>query len=495
MLDEIVSQTNLYIENMPKTTRKKYGQFFTSKATAVYMSKLLTIPQKAEQISILDTGAGTGILACALIEELLRKTDIKKITLTCYENDSNILKILDSNLSYIMIRSDSRVTYRIIAENYITSQSDDFNYRTDLKIEPKKYDLIIGNPPYKKISKDAPEAKAMSSVCFGAPNLYFLFATMSMFNLKDQGELVYIIPRSWTSGAYFKKFRQYILSEGKIEHIHLFSSRKDVFDKENVLQETIIVKLRKTKITPAEITITTSKSNNDFENLTRLRAPYEEVVVGNESFVFLATNSEEVNVLRMINRWNDTLPSNGLWMRTGLTVDFRNKDLLRNSKSSESIPLFYAQHIKEGVIEFPIAKEFEFISIEKSGLIQPNRNYLFVKRFTSKEEKRRLQSGIYLSSSLPDYKFISTDNKINFVDSRNGCLSNEAVFGLFVIFNSSQYDKYYRILNGSTQVNATEINNMPVPPFDIIVKMGKDLMNRSDFSVENCDSILEGYYV
>lgn len=44
---------------------------------------------------------------------------------------------------------------------------------------------IFGNPPYMKIAKNAPEALAMSDICHGAPNLYFLFASMSMFNLKD----------------------------------------------------------------------------------------------------------------------------------------------------------------------------------------------------------------------------------------------------------------------------------------------------------------------
>ena len=75
----------------------------------------------------------------------------------------------------------------------------------------KKFDLIIGNPPYKKISKDAPEALAMPEVCHGAPNLYFLFAAMGIFNLKENGQMVYITPRSWTSGAYFESFRKYLI--------------------------------------------------------------------------------------------------------------------------------------------------------------------------------------------------------------------------------------------------------------------------------------------
>jgi adenine-specific DNA-methyltransferase len=55
------------------------------------------------------------------------------------------------------------------------------------KPEPKKYDFVIGNSPYMKIPKDAPEATAMPEVCYGAPNLYFIFAAMGLFNLDSEG--------------------------------------------------------------------------------------------------------------------------------------------------------------------------------------------------------------------------------------------------------------------------------------------------------------------
>lgn len=112
---------------------------------------------------------------------------------------------------------------------------------TTIKVIPpsqEKYDLIIANPPYLKISKKASEAVALEDMCYGTPNLYFLFATMSLFNLKDQCEMVYIIPRSWTSGEYFKKFRQRLLQDGALLHLHLFVMRAKVFSSEKVLQET-----------------------------------------------------------------------------------------------------------------------------------------------------------------------------------------------------------------------------------------------------------------
>ena len=158
--------------------------------------------------------------------------------------------MLKRNLEYCKEKSGKKIVINIIADNYILSQYLDFNHMIGENENPPKYDFVIGNPPYMKIPKDAPEATAMPEVCYGAPNLYFIFASMGLFNLCENGEMVYIIPRSWTSGAYFKRFREYFLTVGKLEHIHLFVSRSKVFDKESVLQETIIIKIKKTTETP-----------------------------------------------------------------------------------------------------------------------------------------------------------------------------------------------------------------------------------------------------
>ena len=368
----------------------------------------------------------------------------------------------------------------------------DYNYMLDANPNPRKYDLVIGNPPYMKVAKDAPEAVAMPDVCYGAPNLYFLFAAMSLFNLRDASEMVYIIPRSWTSGAYFKRFRQAFLSIGALEHIHLFVSRDKVFEKESVLQETIIIKVKKTARKPDTITISTTQCNRDFANRTVFEAPYTTVINGDECYVYLVTNENEANILKALNGLGETLPSIGLRMKTGLTVDFRNREALRDEAEEKAVPLFYSQHIQDGKVVFPVGKEHEYIVTEQSGLRQQNTNYLFVKRFTAKEEHRRLQCGVYLARKYPEYSEISTQNKINFICGLRE-LSECVVYGLYVLFNSTLYDCYYRILNGSTQVNSTEINAMPVPPMRIIEAMGKELIRIRDMSEEACDNILRSY--
>lgn len=493
MLEKIIELTNEYIMSMPKKERKKYGQFFTSKETARFMARLYNFDEKKRKVCVLDAGAGSGILACSVIERLETIDFIQEIELTCYENDDNVLPLLKRNLEYCRENVKKKLVINVIEDNYILSQYLDFNRMIGGSAEPKKYDLVIGNPPYMKISKDAPEAIAMQEVCYGAPNLYFIFASMGLFNLCENGEMVYIIPRSWTSGAYFKRFREYFLKEGKLEHIHLFISRSKVFDKESVLQETIIIKVRKKAEEPESITITSSKSNVDFDEMTSLKVPYDLVVSGLNYYVYLVTDENEVEVLKRLHKFDKTLPEIGIKMKTGLTVDFRNREILRDEIEEGAIPLFYSQHIKQGKVQFPIHKEHEYLVTEQSGLIQDNKNYLFVKRFTAKEESRRLQCGVYLAREFPQYKKISTQNKINFLDGVLTEMSECLVYGLYVLFNSTLYDKYYRILNGSTQVNSTEINAMPVPDLESIKEMGRKMLKSKDYSEANCNFILEGY--
>ena len=479
MLETVIKRTQEFIASASKDDRKRYGQFFTSEKTARYMAQMFHFDLAKPEISILDTGAGTGVLSAAVVERLLKQGYRGHITLACYETDFKVIPVLMENLRTIC--AGVNIDYLIFPDNYITSQP------FESKKEPVVgycYDYIIGNPPYLKISKDAPEARQMPTVCHGAPNLYFLFWAMAIHNLKADGELVYITPRSWTSGAYFERFRKYLFENTTIQNIHLFVSRDKVFKEESVLQETMIVRVKKTKTKPKDICIS-SCPTADFTDLTRFLVPYN-VVVAPNGYVFLPVNSEEVKVLSRINSFSNTLQSLNTPMHTGLVVDFRTRDLLKNNETSDTCPLFYAGHLRDGKVVWPIGKTGEHLQTGRDGLLQPNVNYLFVKRFTSKEEPRRLQCAIYLSSHYPTYKYISTQNKINFIQ----CPSTDLLFGLYALLNSTLYDKYYRILNGSTQVNSTEINTMPIPPEAIVCKIGRELHGKPLPTVY-CNKIIE----
>ena len=127
MIDHVCAATVEYIDRMPKSKRKKYGQFFTSKETAVFMAGLFSIPEGRTSLSILDPGAGSGILSVALLEQLESNAEIDTIELVCYENDANIVDLLRSNLEWVCSHTTKDVSFRIVTDNYILSQMLEYN--------------------------------------------------------------------------------------------------------------------------------------------------------------------------------------------------------------------------------------------------------------------------------------------------------------------------------------------------------------------------------
>ena len=201
------------------------------------MASLFTPPKDKSVIHVLDSGAGSGMLAAALVEKLQKCSWLHEIHLTCYEKDENILPLLRKTMDLLSINSKITLKYTL-RRDYILEEEE-------TKAESKKYDMIIGNPPYMKVSPLSGEAKAIRRVCNSLPNIYSIFVVKSLSELSTKGELVYIIPRSWTSGTYFKNFRNFLHKYSTIKHIHLFETRHSNFLLDSVLQETMILKLCK----------------------------------------------------------------------------------------------------------------------------------------------------------------------------------------------------------------------------------------------------------
>ena len=488
MIEKVYESSINFISNMPKDKRKKYGQFITDDLTAQFMASLFSFDGK-EEISVLDPGAGSGILTCAFIEEAL-KNGVKKIDITCFENDENIIPLLRNNLEYCAREAGCNIIYKIIDKNYITSQREQYLSKKSIY----SFDYVISNPPYLKISSSSEEALSMSDVCFGAPNLYFMFFQMAIFNSNINGELVFIIPRSWTSGAYFSKFRERLLASTQINQIHLFVSRTDVFHNgDEVLQETIIIKVTKKVNDGSDIKITSTFSAKSFEEVNEIMIP-QELSIGRDGFVFLIKNENEKSCFTKICKFRNTLISDGFRMKTGIVVDFREREILRETNEAGTYPLFYSTNIKQPYVVFPSGEQYSYVKPVKNGSVQNNENYLFVKRFSSKEEKRRLQPSMFKKSQYFQFDKISTQNKINFITSIDGVMSDEELHGLYCIFNSKSYDLFYRILNGSTQVNSTEVNLIPMPSREVIRDLGRKLLLNNDFSSEMCERIMEEIY-
>ena len=192
-------------------------------------------------------------------------------------------------------------------------------------------------------------------------------------------------------GYLFKKFREVFLNNVKLTNIHLFVSRDKVFNKENVLQETMILRALKTNKEPKDIIVTQSYSNDDFDNISTYNIDYSICVEKeNERYVYLPLDSNDIKVLKTINGFNTKLKDIGLKLKTGLTVDFRNEEYLEKNASNNNVPLLSSIHFKDGIIKFPVMK-MKLNMLEKiiELYCKRIRIILLIKRFSSKEEKKK----------------------------------------------------------------------------------------------------------
>ena len=189
----------LYTDTVTAAFKKSSGQFFTPVSIAYFMGKQINADK--DSISVLDPGCGTAILSCAVIENLVLQSKVKRIELVTYETDENLIPGLQKVLEYITIwgmRHDVRIDCRSYCEDFILSNypvlySDTIYERAE---NLQKYDLIISNPPYFKLSKEDKRVKAAQCIIDGQPNIYSIFMAISALLLAEQGQMIYITPRS-----------------------------------------------------------------------------------------------------------------------------------------------------------------------------------------------------------------------------------------------------------------------------------------------------------
>ena len=495
--DMVQIETLDYLSSITKTKRKALGQFFTPVSIASYMGEMTRI--QGDVVRVLDPGAGSGILTASIIDTLIER-GTKHFIVDLFETDDTVLPMLENNMRRISdecISRDIVFEYIIIRENFISESQ--FAWTGLLPSE--KYDVVICNPPYKKIAKDSLEASLMSDIVYGQPNLYFLFMAMGAKLLKRDGEFIYIVPRSFSSGLYFSAFRKWFLSEMRITNLHLFSSREAVAGtQDSVLQETVILKAVKTTKPQTSVEITESSGADCNEKVGRIFVDYRTCVKNDEnSFLFFPTCKQDASTLDFVNNWPSTLPELGFRMKTGQLVDFRERKWMSQSPEAHTIPLLWPFNFSGARIRFPVhvaGKPQYLRDTLSTKRLQMNRgSYLLIKRFTSKEEKRRLQCALLFEDDLSGYSSLSAENHLNYITKEDGIIMAEELYGLFVILNSTFLDRYYRILNGSTQVNATEINSIPFPDIESIREMGARAMRHTDLNDSFCDSIIVNQFV
>jgi len=491
--------------------KKSYGQYLTPGPVATYMARLFRI--EADVIRLLDPGAGSGVLTCAVGEYLATKEmGVTRLNVDAYETDAGLALVLKTSLTYLeewlsssgitleaVVRPDDFVmTYSQVLSHVLGDNPSLF--KPD--INAGGFDVVVANPPYFKIPKSDLRAKAASAVIHGQPNIYALFMAASAAALKPGGQLVFITPRSYASGPYFGLFRERFFSTMKPEHIHVFESRSDTFKRDDILQENIILKASREddwseRPDRGHIWISSSNGSRDFNRsrTKRLRSDLILDVSSGDKVLHIPTTDEELAIMEKTRTWPGSLRSYGLEVSTGPVVPFRATPLLveKGDVPATHAPLLWMQHVKAMKVQWPIPekKKSQYIKIVDSALklLVPNKNYVLIRRFSAKEEPKRIVAAPVLHGQMVS-SWLGLENHLNYIYKPGGELAEEEAWGLSVLYNSSMLDSYFRTMNGNTQVSATELRAMPLPDHDTIIKLGKAAMALTD-PLQKIDDLVE----
>ncbi|NJP07421.1 MAG: hypothetical protein HC837_18250 [Chloroflexaceae bacterium] len=191
----------------------------------------------------------------------------------------------------------------------------------------------------------------------------------------------------------------------------------------------------------------------------------------------LPTSAGDEEVLNIVDSWTGSFQAYGMAISTGPVVPFRARSYLMDKPDGTAcVPLLWMQHIKPHKITWPLQHGFrkpQYIARALSLLV-PNANYVLLRRFSAKEEVRRLVAAPYLARDY-NVDLVGLENHLNYVYRPDEPLSPDEAIGLSALLNSSLLDRYFRIANGNTQVNATELRALPLPPLSIIQEIGSVL--------------------
>lgn len=497
----------LYAKTVTAKHKKDHGQFFTPTEIAHFMARLAK--QSKSKFKILDPGCGTTILSSSLIETIVLGGGVlEEIELVVYETDTDILPYTAATLEYLKTWLEKRnINFKALLEtnDFVLDNESCFEQDNTLFYEPKNgtYDIVISNPPYFKISKDDKRAIAAKSIVWGQPNIYSIFLITAAKLLKTDGELIFIIPRSFAAGTYFRAFREALFKEVEIEHIHLFNSRTDTFNRDNVLQETLILKGKKQQSNQCVRNILLTHSNGliDLDQPTKKEYQANELVdfSTKEKILHLPTNHTEGRVMRLFQSWKGNLHKYNMQISTGRVVSFRAIEYLyeRYENGTKTlVPLYQLINTGKMTFEHPVYKkgksQYIHFCKETKSLLLPNKNYIFLRRFSAKDDKSRLVATPYFADPS-QAEFIGVENHLNYIYRPNGHLMRNEILGLAALLNSKLFDTYFRTFNGNINVSATELREMPLPALEDIKEIGNQIILNNHFSQSEVDELVHYY--
>ena len=455
-------------EVAPLTTqmhKAEFGQFMTPASVARFMASLFPASDAAK-CRLLDAGAGVGALSCAFLDRWKAGGfNFQSVEAVAYEIDEKLRGHLSRQLS-----AYDGVESRVIPGDFIL-----MNTQGDL-LNRGGYTHAIMNPPYRKINSGSLHRRALRTMGIETVNLYSAFVALAVALAAAGGQIVAIIPRSFCNGPYYRPFRDFVFARAALKHLHLFESRNKAFKDDDVLQENIIIRLE-CGGKQGDVTVSTS-TDDRFADLVTHSHPFNRIVFPDdpERFIHVPTSTEK-STIELSAGVNHSLADLGVKVSTGPVVDFRLREHLRDMPEPGTVPLLYPGHFNMNGTEWPKpdAKKPNAIrhNRDTEKWLYPNGFYCVVRRFSAKEERRRIVASVVDPSAFGKAVMLGFENHLNLFHENKRGLPRSLANGLAVFLNTTAVDENFRRFNGHTQVNATDLKLIKYPSRKVLMELGE----------------------
>jgi adenine-specific DNA-methyltransferase len=459
--------------------RVQMGQFLTPGPVAAFMAGMFDC--KGPLVRILDPGAGTGSLSAAMVLALCQRLQRPTaIALTAYEIDPLLVGYLRETLGRCRAACEETgilFEERLVPHDFLEAGASTFAGHLFAAGEKERFDCAILNPPYRKIRTESRERNLLRSIGLETTNLYAGFLAVAARLLALGGELVAITPRSFCNGPYFEPFRRFILQELRFRRVHVFDARDSAFADDKVLQENVVFQAVKTE--DADCDVVVSASAGPGEAGLRMRTiKHHELVqpCDRHAVIHIVPDGDGEIIRHRIGSLHASLSDLGLTVSTGRVVDFRAKELLRAQPGRNTVPLIYSCHLQNGFVKWPNGKTRKPNALAllpgAEELLVPDGYYVLTKRFSAKEERRRVVAAVYDPTRVST-THVAFENHLNYYHAQGSGLPVTVAKGLAAFLNSTLVDKYFRQFSGHTQVNASDLRSLHYPAWTTLVALGK----------------------
>jgi adenine-specific DNA-methyltransferase len=473
--------TSIYPALLPDRTRSALGAFYTPPSLAARLVEQATeCGVDWQRAQILDPAAGGGaFLLQAICRIREASTDLAPsmvlasigARLSAFELDPRAadlaqaaVDILTADLSLSCGRSVPKIVRVCDALE---------------EVPVERFDLVVGNPPYGRISLRPEQRRRYRRSLYGHANLYGVFTDLALRWAKAEGHIAYLTPASFLAGQYFQSLRKLLADEAPPQAIEFIHSRRDVF--EDVLQETLLATYRKGRprgsVRIRYLMVNTAREirleENGSINLPR-----------NPALPWLAPRyAEHSKLIRRAERMQARLRDWGYGVSTGPLVWNRYKGQLSHTSVGANIyPLIWAEAVtSDGRFCFRAQKKnhLPYFRVGRHDQwLLTKHTCVLVQRTTAKEQARRLIAAELPAKFVKHHGAVVIENHLNMIKPVQSARVRPALIAS--LLNSRILDQLFRCMNGSVAVSAFELEALPLPSAEHLHGLEQLLLMNSD---------------